>query len=135
MVPMKVRLFGLLAIVSAISTAPAIAKERQLTPDEARIAQAIDKAVRGDASLKSLARLPWAEGAAIWRPEILENLPYCTPSHAQTDGDKMVLFWDEAAERADVAHPCGQFGYVAFIVLQKGRIKSVTLGEQEIIVT
>ncbi len=126
---------GMIAFAMACSATPALAKERPLTPDEARIAQAFDAAVREQPSIEALARLPWASGASIWRPELLERLKSCKAPYVFAVRNMINIDWREPADPTDAARPCGMGGYFAILEMEKGRIKRVTFGEVLIVVT
>ena len=123
-------LLSLAALVSPGVAAAKGAANHQLAPDEIEIANAFDSAVRKDASLDSLSKLPWDYGAGIFRPEILGGLKSCATFNTEKMGDILVLSWGSAKDGE-----CGQYGYYAHLKLKDGRIKSVLLGEYEIIVT
>ena len=126
-------LLRLAAVASVCTVAPADAKDRQPTPDEASIANAFDTAVREDGSLAGLAKLPWAQGAAVWKPEMLGELKYCRPATAGIYHNRLYLNWNQAIDPTDAAHPCGDF--FAILELKKGRIKRVTFGVADIVIT
>jgi hypothetical protein len=126
------KLVGLFACGSLCCAAQANAADRQVTPDEAKIARAFDAAVREVATLKSLSDLPWAPGAEIFGPEILGYLKLCKPSRVSVYRDTMTLSWEESV---DPNLPCGEAGYFALLKLKQGRIKRVIFGAPQIIVT
>jgi hypothetical protein len=125
-------LLSLAALASPAIAAARGAANRQLAQNEIEIAKAFDSAVRKDASLDSLSKLPWDYGAGIFRPEILGALKSCAPSLAEKIGDTLVLSWNSIA---DGTRECGRFGYYAQLKLKNGRIKRVLLGEYEIVLT
>ena len=125
-------LLSLAALASPGIAAARGAANRQLAQNEVEIAKAFDSAVRKDASLDSLSKLPWDPGAEIIRPDILGALKSCAASRAEKIGDTLILSWDS---NADGTGSCGEDGYYAQLKLKKGRIKRVLFGEYVIIVT
>ena len=121
-----------LAFVSAFQATPALAKNLPLTTDQVQVAALFDKAVREEASLQGLSRLPWTSGSSIWRPELIESIRTCKPAHSIRYGNKLHLVWDEVLDPTNASRLCS---YFAILELRKGRIKRVTFGEFEIVVT
>ncbi|MEP7007157.1 MAG: hypothetical protein ABI810_14325 [Sphingomonas bacterium] len=133
MYPVNSKLLGLVVCGWFCCAAPADAGDRRpLTLEETQIAKAFDTAVRADATLKSFSSLPWAPNAEVLNPEILQLLKSCKPSGASVYKGTLMLSWEESA---DANLPCGEAGYYAFLKLKNGRVKRVTFGASQIIVT
>jgi len=132
--PINAKVLGLAMIMSVCLAGLAHAKDRQLTPEEAQIAEAFDHAVRGDRSLAGFSSLPWAPDAQISGFDVLRHLAPCKFSAPMVRNNSLLLSWKNSAE-ADAELPCGDLGYYAQIRLKKGRISRVTLREEQIILT
>jgi hypothetical protein len=117
---------------SLLTCSPTWAAEREMTQSEAQIMQAFDSAVRAPDGLESLSRLPWSDGAAIWKPEILGRLKSCKLAYMGVYGGTLVTGWSEPV---DASQQCRSDGYFAQFEMKAGRIKRVTLGETQIVVT
>jgi hypothetical protein len=91
-----------------------------------------DSAVRASDGLEALSSLPWAEGAAIWKPEILGSLRSCKLAYMGIFGGKLVARWSESL---DPSRPCKSDRYFAQFDIKAGRIQRITLGEEQIVVT